>query len=73
MAILDSFVKFLPLKGMCMIDKVWLSVEELAERLGVPPSWIYSNHRKERIPSKKFGGHLRFKKTEIERWESSLV
>lgn len=54
-----------------MGEKVWLTVRELADRLDVPISWVYTNHRREGIPSRKFGGHLRFLLEDIERWERS--
>jgi len=56
-----------------MKNKIWLSVEELAERWGVLTSWVYSNHKKMGVPSRKFGGHLRFPLAEIEAWELSQL
>lgn len=54
-----------------MKNKIWLSVEELAERWGVLPGWVYSNHKKIKVPSRKFGGHLRFLLSDVEFWEGS--
>lgn len=37
-----------------------LNVEELAERLGVPTSWVYAAAAAERIPSILVGRYRRF-------------
>lgn len=66
---LGLFINISDMKGIHMSNKVWLTVRELADRLDVPISWVYTNHRREGIPSKKFGGHLRFLLEDIERWE----
>lgn len=71
MYLLALFVKYLRVKGSCMNNKIWLSVEELAARWGVLPRWVYSNHKKIGLPSRKIGGHLRFPLSEIEGWEGS--
>jgi excisionase family DNA binding protein len=54
-----------------MQTQIWLSVEQLAQRFGVKRSWVYSNYKKEGIPSRKIGGHLRFSVVEVEKWEST--
>ena len=48
-----------------------LSVEELAELLQVPVSWVYEHtrHRRaDRIPSLRLGKYLRFVETDIAAW-----
>ncbi|MGX1881022.1 helix-turn-helix domain-containing protein [Streptomyces sp. NPDC055287] len=45
-----------------------VSVNELAEYLSVKPAWIYNNHRALGIPSRKVGGSLRFRLSEVDRW-----
>lgn len=50
-----------------MIEKLW-SVSEVAERLGVPKSWVYERTRLRRIPCHKLGKYVRFDPEEIQRW-----
>jgi excisionase family DNA binding protein len=45
-----------------------MSVNELAKHLGVTSAWVYNNHRSLAIPSRKLGGHLRFRQCEVDRW-----
>lgn len=48
-----------------------LSVTDLSELLGVPPSWVYRRTARghpESLPHYKLGGLLRFKREEIEEW-----
>lgn len=45
-----------------------MTVDELAEYLGKKPAWIYNNHRTLGIPSRKVGGSLRFRLSEVDRW-----
>jgi len=45
-----------------------LTVDELAKKLNVPPSWIYDRTRRsgpERLPHYKLGKHIRFAESEI--------
>jgi excisionase family DNA binding protein len=45
-----------------------LTVDELAERLGVQPSWISKAARCDRIPHVRVGRYRRFRWTDIEAW-----
>ncbi len=45
-----------------------LTVEEVAEWLNVPKSWIYDRTRSGTIPCVKIGKYVRFNKDEIEDW-----
>ena len=45
-----------------------LTVEEVAKLLGKSTSWVYKQSMLKDIPRYKIGGHLRFKKSEIEAW-----
>jgi excisionase family DNA binding protein len=45
-----------------------MTINELAEYLSVKPAWIYNNHRALGIPSRKVGGNLRFRLSEVDRW-----
>ncbi len=47
-----------------------LTIDELAEQLHVPKSWIYDKTRKSLIPHFKVGKFLRFDAEEIEVWLS---
>ena len=46
----------------------FVSVEALAEILGVPPSWIYERTSTGRIPHYRIGRYVRFRVSEVERW-----
>jgi excisionase family DNA binding protein len=45
-------------------DQILLTVEELAEILRVPKSWIYSHQ--DQLPTVRLGRYVRFKRSEIE-------
>ena len=45
-----------------------LTVDELAEMLQVPKSWIYDRTRDDRIPCVRMGKYVRFEQTAIENW-----
>jgi len=42
--------------------------QTLADRLGVPVSWVYLKCRAREMPHLKFGHYLRFDVDELERW-----
>ncbi len=42
-----------------------LSPKELAERLGVPPSWVYERSRLGKIPTHRVGKYPRFDLAEV--------
>jgi excisionase family DNA binding protein len=44
-----------------------LRAGELAERLGVPESWVRTEERAGRIPSVRLGRYVRFKLSDVER------
>lgn len=48
----------------------FLTVRELAERLRVPPSWVYDRVRCERdpLPHYKMGKYLRFRWSQVIAW-----
>ena len=45
-----------------------MTVEEVAKLLGKSTSWVYKRSMLQEIPRHKIGGHLRFKRSEIEAW-----
>lgn len=52
-----------------------LTVKDLAEYLSVKMSWVYEAVRSKGLPYLKLGAHLRFRRSEIDRWldENSLA
>ena len=47
-----------------------LNVSEVATRLGVPTSWVYSQAEAGKLPSYRLGKYRRFRWSEIERFLS---
>ena len=45
----------------------WISVDDLARILGVSTDWVYERAASGELPSYKFGGHRRFRASEIRR------
>jgi len=54
-----------------MADHALFDVDQLAEYLGVPASWIYDNHSKLGLPSMKVGRRLRFRLRHVDAWLES--
>jgi excisionase family DNA binding protein len=48
-----------------------LKLDELAEKLGVEKSWVYSKTRTNEIPHRKLGKYCRFDEKEILEWLNS--
>jgi excisionase family DNA binding protein len=48
----------------------WISVDDLARILGVSTDWVYERAASGELPSYKFGGHRRFRISEVEEWAS---
>jgi len=46
----------------------FIDVEELASRLGVKKSWVYSRIRTNSIPHYRIGKYRRFRWNEVEDW-----
>ena len=45
-----------------------LTVDQIADVLKVPKSWVYSRTRENSIPMVKVGKYRRFKKSEVLAW-----
>jgi excisionase family DNA binding protein len=45
-----------------------LSPKELAERTGLPLSWIYTKAEANELPHRKLGRYVRFVPSEVSRW-----
>lgn len=46
----------------------WLTVQEAADLLRVPVSWLYERTRTNSVPHVKLGKHLRFDRDELAAW-----
>jgi excisionase family DNA binding protein len=53
-----------PVSGVNM-GRVFLTVDEAAERLGVKRSWIYERTRRNTIPHRRLGKFVRFTEQDI--------
>jgi excisionase family DNA binding protein len=51
----------------------WVGVDDLAHVLGVSADWVYEKAAAGELPSYKFGGHRRFRISEVEDWDSRRV
>jgi excisionase family DNA binding protein len=49
-------------------DTRLLTAEQVAERLGVPKSWVYARAREGRIPTVRLGRYYRFRPAALEEW-----
>ena len=50
-----------------MSDKL-LTAEDVAEKLGVPKSWVYEQSRLGRIPTVTLGRYRRYRREAIDEW-----
>ena len=50
-----------------------LTIEELADLLGVKVSWLYGQTSAKKIPFLKLGGKLRFRRADVEGWIDGRV
>jgi excisionase family DNA binding protein len=48
----------------------WIAAGELGDLLGVSTDWVYENAASGELPSYVFGGHRRFRLSEVEVWAS---
>jgi excisionase family DNA binding protein len=51
----------------------WIGVDDLALVLGVSTDWVYEKAASGELPSYKFGGHRRFRVSEVETWASGCA
>ena len=51
----------------------WISVDDLALILCVSTDWVYEKAASGELPSYKFGGHRRFRVSEVEDWASNCA
>ena len=50
----------------------WLTVQEAADLLRVPVSWLYERTRTNSVPHVKLGKYLRFDRDELAAWVDEL-
>lgn len=50
------------------MEKKLINIDEMADQLGVPVSWIYSRTRTKEIPFYKIGKYVRFDPREVIQW-----
>jgi excisionase family DNA binding protein len=50
----------------------WLTVQEAAELLRVPVTWLYERTRTNSVPHVKLGKYLRFDRDELNGWLEEL-
>ncbi len=55
------------------IIEPWISVDDLALVLAVSTDWVYERAAAGELPSYKFGGHRRFRVSEVEDWASKCA
>jgi excisionase family DNA binding protein len=51
----------------------WIGVDDLAMVLGVSTDWVYEKAASGELPSYKFGGHRRFRVSQVETWVSNCA
>lgn len=57
-----------PFQRASHLDEPLLDPGAAAELLAVRPSWVYEAVRAGRLPHVKVGRHLRFVRSDLERW-----
>ncbi len=50
------------------MDERWLSVEEIAQHLGIKKETVYKWVRKRNMPSHKVGRLIKFQAKEVDQW-----
>lgn len=58
----------------CLVEMAHslLTAGQVAERLGVPKTWVYEQSRKGRIPTVTLGRYRRYRAETIEHWVRQL-
>ena len=52
----------------CVMSERWLSVEEIAEYLGISKDTVYAWINKKNMPAHRIGRFWKFKAKEIDQW-----
>jgi excisionase family DNA binding protein len=61
-----------PVERLVEMAHSLLTAGQVAERLGVPKTWVYEQSRKGRIPTVTLGRYRRYRAEAIERWVEQL-
>src|SRR2546430_9034465 len=61
-----------PRKRRLRVSMAWLTVQEAADLLRVPVSWLYERTRTNSVPHVKLGKYLRFDRDELAAWINEL-
>jgi len=56
-----------------MIEKSYLSVEEVAKRFGINPTTVYRMAQRGKLPAFKIGNQWRFSQEMLESWVADRV
>jgi len=67
---LPFFMNFLYRRSF--MDQNLIGIKEMASKLNVPVSWLYSRTRTNDIPHYKVGKYVRFDESEIWEWLKQL-
>jgi excisionase family DNA binding protein len=54
--------------GGCCMNQDLVSIKEMARKINVPVSWLYSRTRTGEIPHFKVGKYVRFDPEKVMRW-----
>jgi excisionase family DNA binding protein len=49
-------------------EREYMSAQEVAAYFGVSTDWVYERAAAGELPSYKFGGHRRFRRSELDAW-----
>jgi excisionase family DNA binding protein len=49
-----------------------LTADEVADRIGMTPAWVYSETRAARIPHVRLGRYVRYRAASIESWLEAI-
>jgi excisionase family DNA binding protein len=64
--------RFRSLQRLADMSGSLLNADQVAEKLGVPKTWVYEQSRKGRIPTVTLGRYRRYRAETIERWVAEL-
>ena len=54
-------------------EEEYIDVDEVCQLTGWKRNTVYQYHRNKHLPSYKFGGVLRFKRSEILKWMENMI
>jgi excisionase family DNA binding protein len=54
------------------MERTLLTADQVAQKLGVPKTWVYEQSRRGRIPTVTLGRYRRYRAEAIARWVEAL-